>query len=126
MALHLRTWALDAQIFRAEVERLAVLERNCQRPAVLVQAQFGRPRLRRCITHLGLLAQELGAEPRPSRHRSIAPAPTIRNRPSGANGFPVIRCSAYMARKIIGPPRGAEAGRRRRRRRSTMGGLAQG
>src|SRR5215831_4800395 len=93
MALHLRAWALDAQILGAQIERLAVVERNGQGPAVLVQAQFGRPRLRRCITHLGPLANEHGAEPRLRRRRSIAPAPT----PTGANGFPVLRCSAYMA-----------------------------
>src|SRR6266480_2346353 len=123
MPLHLRTWALDAQIFSAQVERLAVVERNRQRPAVLVQAQFGRPRLRCCITHLGLLAQELGAEPRPRRRRSIAPAPTIRNAQAEQTAFPSSDVLLTWF-KIIEPVRhaGAEAGRRRRRRRSTMGG----
>src|SRR5215467_164030 len=106
MALHLRAWALDAQILGAEIERLAVVERNGQSPAVLVQAQFGRPRLRRCITHVGLLANELGAEPRLRRRRSIAPAPTITNAHPEQTAFPSSDVLLTW-RKIIGPPRGS-------------------
>src|SRR5262249_9553676 len=40
MALHLRARAFDAQIFGAEVERLAVVEGDGQRLAVLVQPQL--------------------------------------------------------------------------------------
>src|SRR5689334_2169019 len=106
MALHLRAWALDAQILGAQIEGLAVVERNRQRPAVLVQAQFGRPRLRRCITHLSLLANELGAEPRLRRRRSIAPAPTIANAQPGQTAFPSSDVLLTW-RKIIAPPHGS-------------------
>src|SRR5436190_4103631 len=131
MALHLRAWALDAQILGAEIERLAVVERNRQRPAVLVQAQFGRPRLRRCITHLALLANELGPEPRPRRRRSIASVPTIASAQPEQTAFP--SCDVLLTwRKTIGPPRGSggwssrayrDAGVRGHRRSITMAGL---
>ena len=54
MALHLGARALDAQIFGAQVESLAVVEGDGQRLAVLVQPQLRRPR--RCVGHFDLLA----------------------------------------------------------------------
>src|SRR6266511_2468965 len=73
MALHLRARTLDAQIFGAQVEGLAVIESDGQRLAVLVQTQFGRPRLRRCVAHVDLLLQEsIRREIRPRWPRPIA------------------------------------------------------
>src|SRR6478752_3619695 len=89
MALHFRTWALDAQIFGAQVKCLAVVECHRQRPAVLVQAQFGWPRLRRCITHVRPSpGSGPGAEARPRRRRSIAPATTAGNAQTEQPAFP--------------------------------------
>src|SRR5215471_4578003 len=55
MALHLRARAFDAQIFGAQVERLAVVEGDGQRLAVLVQPQLRRPG--RCVGHFDRLAR---------------------------------------------------------------------
>src|SRR5438270_5650720 len=43
--LHLGARAADAQILGAQVEALAVIERDGERPAVLVQLELRRPRL---------------------------------------------------------------------------------
>src|SRR5215510_2460596 len=73
MTLHLRTRALDAQIFGAEVERLPIIKRDGQRLAVLLQTQFGRPRLRRCTAHVELPTGKTDRDKaRRPRGRSIA------------------------------------------------------
>src|SRR6266481_7805712 len=57
MALNLGARALDPQVFPAEDERLAVIEGDGQRLAVLVQPQLRWPGCRRCVAHFGLLAR---------------------------------------------------------------------
>src|SRR5258705_6305860 len=52
VTLHLRAGATNAQILGAEVEGLAGVEGNRQRPAILVQSQFGRPWLLRVARHI--------------------------------------------------------------------------
>src|SRR5262249_48695784 len=74
MALNLRARAPDAQIFGAEVERLAVIEGDGQRLAVLVQPQLRRPGGRRCVAHFDLLARADRRESRSGRCRAVARA----------------------------------------------------
>src|SRR5262252_1899505 len=94
MALNLRARALDAQIFGAQVECLAVVESDGQRLAVLVQAQLGRPRLRRCLAHVGLLSGVID-ETRPRRCRPVAAQGTHGEHPcGGADAFP--RCDLLL------------------------------
>src|SRR5262249_15168975 len=73
MTLNLRARAPDAQIFGAEVERLAVIEGDGQRLAVLVQPQLRRPGRRRCVVHFDLLGADR-RESRSRRRRAIARA----------------------------------------------------
>src|SRR5262244_154566 len=110
MALHLGARAPDAQIFGAEVERLAVVEGDGQRLAVLVQPQLRRPG--RCVAHFELLARAADRrESRSRRGRAIAraeveadlggapkrrsicaamPLPGLKRRiRESANGFPI-------------------------------------
>src|SRR5258708_12420037 len=67
MALNRGAGALDPQVFPAEDERLAVIEGDGQRLAVLVQPQLRWPGCRRCVAHFGLLAR------RPDRRENRSP-----------------------------------------------------
>ena len=62
MTLHLRARAFDPQIFRRQIEALAIVEGDAERLLVLAEPQFGRP---------GLGGRSVG------RRSHLGPAPVI-------------------------------------------------
>src|SRR6266403_4748397 len=98
MALNLGARALDPQVFPAEDERLAVIEGDGQRLAVLVQPQLRWPGCRRCVAHFGLLAR------RPDRRENRSPKRPAIGRP-GLEAEEDLQSAGRLRRKCRCPRR---------------------